>query len=270
MKIDELLKSLENAKIDERHEITEYHDEKHKIAEYILQKFGDKLYDEESYFYIITTSGEVYDLDTYEDLLEDDPDTYEDLPEETEYISKPYIFIANLWEDYDPLLYYYPFIGKRGLLLDVYLKKHFYYRDLYADLKYIAIIIHFSSLNQAVMEVADIETIANNTNLTKLIQILLSEDESEARDDYYYEEDDEDEKINEIEEQFETHRLFGKYNLRKAEEIIKKYYSEKDRSLVDDVELIKYAYNHIFRPYRLVVYDLNTKQFQVSGNNESR
>ena len=249
MKVDELLKSLENAKIDERYEITEYHDEKHKIAEYILQKFGDKLYDEESYFYIITTSGEVYDLDTYEDLLE-----------ENENISKPYIFIANLWEDYDPLLYHYPFIGKRDLLLNVYLEKHFYYIDLYADLKYIAIIIHFSSLNQAVMEVADIETIANNTDLTKLIQILLSEDESEARDDYYYEEDDEVEKINEIEEQFETHRLFGKYNLRKAEEIIKKYYSEKDRSLVDDVELIKYAYNHIFQPYRLV-YDLNTKQF---------
>jgi hypothetical protein len=205
-----------------------------QIAEYILQKLGDKLYDREHLYYIITKTGEIYQLGEYEDLIEGGSN-----------ISPAYIFVANLWFTYEPVLYY-PFIGERGLLISIYLLKH-YCRTHFADLKYIAISIHFTSTNETFMEVADSEVIERNTNLTKLVQML-----NEVEDD---DEDEKlEEKVDEFEQWFETQTLFNGYNFRKAGEIIERYYKENDKALADDVEAIKYAYyNRVFQPYRVVL-----------------
>jgi len=231
------------------------------VGEYILQRFTDRLYSKEHLFYIITTDGQLYDLSTYEHLLKENTN-----------ISKPYIFIANLWFTYEPVLYY-PFIGDRDLLLEVYLRKHHYYRGHYDDLKYIAMIIHFSKTNESFMEVADVETIANNTGLQKLVQQILSEDgEHYDKNEGVVtleldldeqgrliltvkgaEDEDEDEKVKELELEFETQSLFNGYNFQETTEIINRYYNEKHEALAEKVKDIEDAYNRIFQPYRIAL-----------------
>lgn len=254
MKDDELLKVLDNAKIDERRE----------IIEYILQKLGDKLYDRTHLFHIITKTGEIYELGMYEDLLKHNSN-----------VSPAYIFVANLWStsDYDLVLRYCPFIGERDLLIYAYLLKHYYYITHFVDLKYVAIIIHFSTTIK--IEVVDIDTVANNMNLTKLIR-MLSEVE------------DENKKVEEFELYVGTQRLFNGHNFYEAVGIIESYYRAITiRYIPDMVSLgkevgdIRDAYERIFQPYRVeydletkqlyrVVYDSKIKQLVVSGNNESR
>jgi hypothetical protein len=78
-----------------------------------------------------------------------------------------------------------------------------------------------------------------------------------------------DHKVEDIVSQLKSQKLFAGYDFDEAWEIPNSYYEDHDTSLAIEVEAIKDAYNHIFQPYRLV-YDLKTKQFQVSGNNEDR
>jgi len=202
--------------------------EETNIIDYILQKFSDKLYDKEHLFYIITKSGELYDLGTYEDLLKENPD-----------ISKAYIFIANLWFSYNPVLYYCPFIGTRGLLATVYFLKY-YYGTPFEGLKYITLINHFSSIDRTVMEVGDLELITEKISLVQLRQMFRKEE-------------DEDEKVGEFKRKFRRLGLFNDYNVRKTEEILNKYYKEKDESLADDVKSIKEVYYYTFRSYRVIL-----------------
>ena len=231
------------------------------IKEYILQRFANKLYSKDHLFYIITTDGELYDLITYEDLLK-----------ENTSLSKPYIFIENSWLTYEPV-FYYPFIVDRKILLSIYLQKHYYHRDRYDNLKYIVMVIHFSKTNETFMEVADIETIANNTGLQRLVQeILIEKDKNPNKNEGVItleldfdeqgrliltvkedENEDEDEKVEELEREFETQSLFNGYNFQEAMEIINRYYNEKHEDLAEKVETIKNDYNRIFQPYRIVL-----------------
>ena len=59
MKIDELLKHLENIKIDE--------DERREIAEYIARKLSAK--DSVDIYYIMTKDRKIYDFDSYGNLF---------------------------------------------------------------------------------------------------------------------------------------------------------------------------------------------------------
>jgi hypothetical protein len=205
-----------------------------EIADYILQKLGDRVFNKEHNreyggLYIITTDGKLYGLDKYEDLIEEDPST-----------SRAYIFVMNLWFSYEPGLYY-PFIGEGDLLLEFYLRKHYYHITHFSDLKYVATIIHFSVTNEAFMEIVDLEIAANNTNMPKLIQLL-----NEVND-----EDDEYEKLNELEERFKAQELFNGYDFYQAYKIIDKYYKENDKSLASEVKAIEGAYHSIFQPYHV-------------------
>jgi len=231
-----------------------------EIAEYILQKLDDKTYDKTHLYHIITKTGEIYKLDEYEDLIKEDPG-----------ISSAYIFVANLWFSYEPTVYY-PFIGENGLLLEAYLRKYYYYKTHFNDLKYITIIVHFSKTSEAFMEVVDLEIAVNNTNLPKLMQ-LLNEDKNHNKNkdvvvlELDFDEqgrlwlsvkdadndEDEYEKIRELEERFEAQSLFGRYSFQEAAEIINKYYNENNELLGGDVKAIKDAYNYIFKPYRIVL-----------------
>ena len=235
--------------------------EMNQIAEYILQKLGDRIHDRTHLYHIITTDGELYTLGEYEDLID-----------EGSNVSSAYIFVLNQWFSYDPrwyhLLYYYPFIDS-DLLIDIYLRKYHYYRNQFCKLKYIAIITHFSSLNQTAIEVVDVDVVENNINLKELLQVLNKNKENKRNEGIMKleldfdeqgrlwltikedDEDDEGERIKEFRERLESQRLFDGYSFNGAIEIIKKYHGENDKSLADIVKTITDAYYRIFQPYRI-------------------
>jgi hypothetical protein len=231
-----------------------------EIAQYILQKLGNELYNRQHLYYVITKDGNIYGLGEYEDLIKENPS-----------ISPAHIFVGNLWFSFEPGMYY-PFIGESGMMLDVYLRKYYYRcKTHFNDLKYMATIVHFLETNETFMEVIDLEIAANNTNLPKLVQEILSKkDENKNKgvvtleldfDEHGHlcltmkedDEDDEDEyeKIRELEERFETQRLFDGYDFYEAYKIISKYYKEKDSSLTNEIKAINEAYQRIFQPYRV-------------------
>jgi len=233
MKVDDLLKRLENAKTDE--------DKRREIAEYLAQTFGDK--EIRPVYHFMTKDKTIYDFDSYEDLLESDKISPEDA----------YVFIENDYlTEYDSVSYLYPFLDRVVLLVDAYLSKLGLKANVYrvipaTGLKYVAIVNKFSKTNSIVVEVADIDNIVANTNLPILI----------LRNKYI------DDEVKEIVSRFSSQKLFAGYDFRRAEEIIRGYYENHDKLLVKDVADIIYAYSRIFQPYR-IEYDLKSKRVIAS------
>jgi hypothetical protein len=138
-----------------------------------------------------------------------------------------------------------------------YLSKLGFYNDVHHEadavapangLKYIAIVKKFEQINVAVVEIADIDTIAKNTNLPTLIY---------GNPRYV-----DGKEITEITAKLALQRIFDGFSFVEAKMTINDYYEMKIQSYAKYVEDIKNAYNRIFRPYR-VEYNLKTKQFQV-------
>jgi len=240
MKVDELLKVLDNVKTDE--------DERREIAEYLVRKLGV----ENSlplYYYIMTKDKKIYDTGSYEKFLKSNKISHGDA-----YV---YVFVHNI---YNPASYYLPFLVDKHLLLYAYLSKlgfEYYNVAPATGLKYVSMAIRYISIHHVVVEVADIDTVAINMDLPKLIRGIL--------DTKYIDEH----KVEDIASQLKSRKLFAGHDFGEAWEIPNRYYEEHDTSLNREVEVIRDAYNRIFQPYR-IEYDLNTKQFQVSGNNEDR
>ena len=241
MKVDELLKHLENVKIDE--------DEKRKIAEHIARKLS---VDNSIYIHrIMTKDRKIYDIDSYGNLLANKISP-----------NDAYVFIDNHYSiGYDSTKYFYPFLDGTYLLSYAYLSKLGLKADFYrivpaTGLKYISMVIHLSrGKRRIVVEVADIDNAAINTNLPTLIRSILSTKQID------------DDVIDEVISQLDSQKLFAGYDFYDAKDIINEYYAFQEISLAKDVEAIRDAYNRIFKPCR-VVYDLETKQFQVGGSNE--
>jgi len=237
MKIDELLKRLENVKIDENI------DEKHEIAEYLAQilSVDGSLYTFRSR--IMTKDKKIYDLDSYKKLLKSGGISPNDA-----YV---YVFARDIYYLAD---YYFPFLTpvNNDYLAYAYLSKlgfevGFHHVVPATGLKYVAIYVYLSrNIKHAVVEVADIDTAATNTNLPTLIHGILG---TKHIDDH---------KVKDIVSQLRSRKLFDGYNFDEALRILDRYYDDHDTSLAKDVEAIRDAYDRIFRPYRLV-YDLNTK-----------
>jgi len=241
MKVDELLKHLENIKTDED-EINE----RREIAEYIAQILGaiDPVY----MHYFMTKDRKIYDISLYEKLLK-----YNKISP-----GNAYVYVENhYFTGYDSTKYFYPFL-KYGFLY-AYLSK-LGFSSVYAvpasGLKYVSIVVHYPDAKRAVVEVANIDNVAIYTNLPRIVRDISTKQID-------------DDELKEIVSQLDSQKLFAGYDFNEARHIINRYYEDHDASLADDVESIREAYNRIFRPYR-VVYDLETKQFQVSGSNEGR
>jgi hypothetical protein len=237
MKVDELLKRLENVKTDED-EINE----KREIAEYIARKFSvDKpLYT----YFIMTKDKKIYEFVSYRKLLESGEISPNDA----------YVYIENSYFiGYDPARYLYPFLryGSKESLVNAYLSK-LGFRSSYVipapELRYIAIVVRILNIGRMSVEVADIGTVAINMKLPTLIRSILG---TKYIDDY---------DISDIASQLYSQKLFAGYDSNDAEDIISGYYESHDTSLAKEVKAIKDAYNRIFKPYR-VEYDLETKQF---------
>jgi len=236
MKVSELLKLLENVKIDED-EING----KSEIAKYLAQKLNIP----SAYIYFIMTKDrEIYDSDSYEKFLE----SAKISPDEAYVYVKNADFIGNSSVDY-----LYPLIGNgsKTSLVYAYLSK-LGISSLYAvpatGLRYFATVFRFLSIGHMVVEVTDIDNDANNTNLPTLIRDIVGTKYIDAS------------KVEDIALQLNSQKLFAGYNSDKAWRILYRYYEKRDTSLAEEVEVIRDAYNHIFKPYR-VVYDLKTKQF---------
>jgi len=241
MKVDELLKVLESVKIDEK-EINE----KREIAEYLAQTFGDGV--ARPTFSFMTKNKAIYDIDTYENLLKSNKISPNDA----------YVFIKNnYFVGYHGAKYRYPFLSGGIYLVDAYLLKlGFETRDYRVTatpgLKYFALVYRFPEARyRMVVEVADIDTVAINTNLPTLIFGVLGTKNITS------------DKIEEIRSRFSSQKLFAGYKFSKAEEIIYEYYDSDWISFHNDVMTINDDYNRIFQPYR-IEYDLKNKRIITS------
>jgi hypothetical protein len=243
MKVDELLKHLENIKTDE--------DEKCKIAESIARKSS---VDDLTYMFkhrIMTKDRTIYYLDSYGELFGSIKISPGDV----------YVFIENNYlTGYDLTSYLYPFLVDRHLLPYAYLAKLGLETDFCrivpaTGLRYVAVVYHLSrGERRIVAEVVNIDTAVINTNLLTLIRRSaknIGHDELE-----------------EIMSQLDSQKLFAGYDFNEARRILNRYYENNDTSLAKEVEAIRDDYNYIFKPCR-VIYDLETKQFVVGDNNES-
>jgi len=102
------------------------------------------------------------------------------------------------------------------------------------------------------IELVDLDVAANNLNLPKIISSvlgpkLLGENEIKAYEFY------------EINERVRSQKLFADHTWKDAEDIVSRYFDEKDRDLSKEVFKISQAYERVFRPYRVVY---NTKTWQ--------
>jgi len=245
MKVDELLKLLENVKINENKI-----DERHEIAEYLVRKTGDN----NSLHiggYIMTKDKKIYDISLYRELLKSNKISPDDA----------YVY-ALARKVYYPAGYHFPFLTDRYLLAYAYLSKlgleeylHIIVdpEDIYqavpaTGLKYISMVIRYSNIDHVVVEIVDIDTVAINTNLPTLVHGILGTKQIDSS------------KADDIVSRLESQKLFAGHDFNEAINIIDRYYILHDTSLAKEVEAIRDAYTRIFNPYR-VVYDLKTKQF---------
>jgi len=241
MKVDELLKVLENVKIDENKI-----DERHEIAKYLAQILSD---DDSIYIFYIMMSYKqiIYDIYSYEKFLKSDKISSNDA----------YVYVENTYFlEYDSIRYFYPFLIDRYLLPYAYLSKlsfSYSYAVPATGLKYVSMVVRFPSVNRVVVEVVDINHAAINMNLPMLIPCILGT--TKHIDDH---------KVEDILSRLHSRKLFAGYDFNEAWEILNRYYENHDTSLAKDVKAIRDAYIGIFRPFR-IEYDLKTKQ-PISSN----
>jgi len=246
MKVDELIKHLENIRIDE-----DKIDERHEIAELFVHTQLEET-DEAGMIYIILNYKQIFDFDSYIKFIESDKILQSDA----------YVYAENVYfHGNDSVSYFYPFLGDKYLLLYAYLSKLGFENNIYrivpaSGLRYAIIANNFPSINRIVVEVVNIDSAAINMNLQTLIHGILST----KRNTKYITFDE----VREIALQFSSRKLFAGYDFYDAGSIIREYYEYHNTSMAKKVEAIKDAYARIFRPYR-IEYNLETKQ-PISAN----
>jgi hypothetical protein len=107
--------------------------------------------------------------------------------------------------------------------------------------------------DRLVIELVDLDVVANNLNLPKIVSSvlgskLLSENNMIERDE-----------LDKIIERVRSQKLFADHTWKDAQVIVSRYFDEKDRDLSKEVFKILQAYERVFRPYRVVY---NTKTWQ--------
>jgi len=106
--------------------------------------------------------------------------------------------------------------------------------------------------DRLVIELVDLDVVANNLNLPKIMSIVLGSkllSENKMNEDEFYE----------IKKQMRSQKLFAGHTWNDAEHIVRLYFNENKRDLSNEVLKISEAYQQVFRPRR-VVYDTKTWQ----------
>ena len=119
------------------------------------------------------------------------------------------------------------------------------------NLKYFIRVAEYE--NRLAIELVDLDVVANNLNLLKIISSvlgpkLLSENNMIGND-----------KLGEIDERMSSQKLFAGYTWDDANFIAFLYFGGHERELSKDVFKISEAYQRVFRPYRVVY---NTKTWE--------
>ena len=106
--------------------------------------------------------------------------------------------------------------------------------------------------NSLAIELVDLDVVANNLNLPKIMSSVLGSklfgQNNMERDELY--------KIN---DQVLSQKLFAGHTWKDAKQIVYQYFDENKRDLSKEVFKISVAYQQVFRPYRVVY---NTKTWQ--------
>ena len=124
------------------------------------------------------------------------------------------------------------------------------------NLKYIIYsitgITRYEFKDKLVIELVDLDVVANNLNLPNIVSSVLGSkllSENNMIEDGLYE----------INKQMRSQKLFAGYTWDDANDIVFRYFDKNDRKLSKEVFEISEAYERVFRPYR-VVYSTKTWQ----------
>jgi len=232
-----------------------------EIVDYLAKKVFNGEYEfpgfvvNRSPYYVMLKNKQIYFIDDYGKLVE----SYKISPEDAfVFIDLVQHTISMSYDD--PVAYLFPLISYPGIneIIDSYLVKLGFYRNIYFDyeiypatsLKYDCIVVFFS--DKLVIELTDIDTMATNTGLRKIIVDVLGKSILTQKKINYNQRE-------EIERKLREQKLFAGHDVYEVQEIIQRYYLKQNMSLAKEVLAITDAYNRIFQPYR-VVYDTKTKQ----------
>ena len=223
-----------------------------QIADYLAKKVFNGEFVEYRYYYVMLKNKQIYSASDYGRLVKSNLV----LPKD----SLMYINFNNYnkFESHNRLVdYLFPFIDNVSIggIVDSYLDKLGFYNrffDIYpaTGLKYYAAVKLFS--DRLVIELTDIDTMATNTGLRKIVVDVLDNDMLTKKKIN-------NEQIRKITVKLRKQKLFAGYKLDEAYKIIRSYYVDHNTSLAKDALAITDAYNRVFEPYR-VVYDTKTRR----------
>jgi hypothetical protein len=221
-----------------------------QIADYLAKNvFNGEL--EFGYNHIMLKNKQIYSTIKYNRLVKSNKISPEDA----------FVFIINSYnegESYnDPFLYLFPLLDTPNIygIMGSYLSKLGFYNPTYSiypatGSKYFGAVVLFSE--RLVIELTDIDTMATNTGLRKIIVDVLGKNILTQNKISSYQ-------LSKIDRKLREQILFAGHNLGDVYRIIINYYENHDTSLAKEVLAIINAYNRVFEPYR-VVYDTTTRQ----------
>jgi len=223
-----------------------------QIPDYLAKKVFNK--ELESGYDVMLKNKQIYPLDDYGRLIESNKISPEDA----------FVYIEFIGYDVDgkyrhPVEYLFPLIDTYSIvviggIVRSYLSKlGFYYPDVAypaAGLKYFSVVRLFS--DKLVIELTDIDTMANNTCLRKIVIDMLGKSILTQKKLSF-------DQIDKIVDKLRKQKVFAGYTPDEAYGIVRRYYEDRDMSLIKEVLAITNAYNQIFQPYR-IVYDTETRQ----------
>jgi len=227
-----------------------------QIVDYLSRKMFDVELTGEIY-YIMLKNKQIYIMGNYGALVKSN----KILPEDAFVFIGSHIRrkVESRNDDIEYLLplieYLLPLIDNIYGIVDSYLAKLGFYNPVYSinpatGLKYHAVVVLFE--DRLVIELTDIDIMATNTGLRKIVADVLGKGILTQREISW-------DQISEIERKLKRQKLFAGHDLYEVYDIFTDYYIYHKTSLAKEVLAITDAYNRIFQPYR-AVYDTETRQ----------
>jgi hypothetical protein len=223
-----------------------------EIADYLAKKVFNKELD--FGYDVMLKNKQIYEVCDYGKLVESNKISPEDA----------FVYIESIGYDVYgkygfPVAYLFPLIDtyttiEVGGIVSSYLSKlGFYYPNVIypaTGLKYFSVVRLFS--DKLVIELTDFDTMATNTGLRKIVVEVLGKGMLTQKKLSFNQ-------LNKIADKLREQKVFAGHTPNEAYGIVRRYYEDRNISLIKEVLAITNAYNRIFQPYR-AVYDTETRQ----------